>query len=73
MKKGRRSWALIIVAIAYMIIGVAITFIALTNIDAFGWMSAIFALAGITPVASAIIALIENNPAWILLDLILPG
>lgn len=69
----KRSWALIIVSVIYMFIGASIIFIAVTNIHAFGWLSAVFALAGATPVVAAIIALVENNPAWILLDLIIPG
>lgn len=70
---GRRSMLLIVLASLLMMFGLVLIWVGIANISSFGWLSLLFALSGLTTVGAAIASLVRNSPAWILLDLIIPG
>jgi formate hydrogenlyase subunit 3/multisubunit Na+/H+ antiporter MnhD subunit len=72
-KNAERNWAVVIVGSIYMLLGLALVVVAALNIHVFGWGSLLLGLAGATPITASIIAIVENDPNWILLDLIIPG
>ncbi len=39
----------------------------------FGWWPLLIGLVGVTTLIPSIISIIENDPVWILLGLLLPG
>lgn len=67
-----RNWLLVIVATILIVIGLALLVLAICNIHTFGWGSLTVGLTGVGTAGAACIAIIENDPTWILLDLILP-
>lgn len=68
-----RDWLLVFVASILIALGLGLIVLAIINIVHFGWWSIPIGLSGLATVSAAIMSIIENNPAWILLDLIIPG
>ena len=68
-----RNWGLVVIALIYLVIGLALIAAAIVFMPVFGWFSLLIGLAGATPVVASIISIVKNDPSWILLDLIIPG
>lgn len=68
-----RNWAVVIIGSIMIIAGLFLVVIAITNVSTLGWWALAVGLSGLSMAGVATIAIIENDPAWILLDLILPG
>lgn len=68
-----RNWGLVLIASILIVLGLAITVAAIVYIPVFGWYSLVIGISGLSMIAAAVVSIIENDPAWILLNLILPG
>ena len=68
-----RNWGLVLICAILIVLGGAIVVLAVVNIALFGWWSLLIGAVGATTVAAAIMSIIENDPIWIMLDLILPS
>lgn len=73
LKKQPRNWMLVLVAVIMIILSLTITVLGLMLIPQIGWFAAVPIVGGISSTGLAVTAIIENDPAWLLLDLILPG
>jgi hypothetical protein len=66
------NWLLIIVSSILILIGLALLLLAIIYIGNFGWWSLLIGSTGLTTTGCAVTSIVENNPSWIMLDLILP-
>ena len=71
--KQARNWALVVIAVTVMIVNVALLVAAVLYWSALGWWSLAVAVGALTSIFFSIQAIRKNEPAWLLLDLILPG
>ena len=69
--KGR-NWALVFVASVLILLGLALMVLAITNTRSFGWWSLLIGVAGLATFSTSTMAIVKNDPTWILLDLIIP-
>jgi hypothetical protein len=67
-----RNPALIIIASVLILFGLAIVFVGLTNMDALGWWTILTVLSGLLTTGAAVTSIVQNDPSWILLELLLP-
>ena len=67
-----RSWLLVIFASLFIIIGIAIILITVTNIAAFGWWSLFLIFTGLVMIASAVLSIIRNESSILLLGILWP-
>ena len=67
-----RNWTLVFVASALILMGLALTALAVVNVVSFGWWSLLVGVIGSTAVAAAVMSIVKNDPSWIFLDLIIP-
>lgn len=65
--------ALRIIATIVIIIDTVILTIIAMNITGLGWWGIIITLGAISSIGFAVMAIKRNEPAWLLLDLILPN
>ena len=68
-----RSWGLIIISSLIIIGGLILVTLSIVYVGTFGWWSLALGLSGLGTMGAAIMSIITNDPAWILLDLILPN
>lgn len=68
-----RNWFLVFIASLLMVIGVTMVLIATTDIAQLGWWNLLIGLSGLTIVYTAIMSIVKNDPAWILLGLLMPN
>jgi hypothetical protein len=73
MQNKERNWPLVVIASIVIIFNIGLFVVAVMNVSAFGWWSlAILAGAALSIWLSAL-AIKRNEPAWLLLDFILPN
>ncbi len=68
-----RNWGLVFICVILIIIGGVLITLSVVNISLFGWWSLLIGLSGLATITAATVSIIENDPVWILLDLILPS
>lgn len=74
VKNKKRSVSLIIIASIWIILNVALVVIGILNFQSFDWLtSTLLIIAGLISIIFATIALVKNDPAWLLLDIIFPS
>lgn len=71
--KNPRNWMLVLVAVIMIILSLTIVVLGVILIPQLSWFAAVPIVGGLSSTGLAVMAIIENNPAWLLLDLILPG
>ena len=67
------NWALIIIGTLVFIAGLTLTVISIALASTFGWWSILLFSSGASSMYFSAIAIKHNEPAWLLLDLIIPG
>lgn len=72
-KSTSRNWGLIIISSILFLGGSTLVVLATINVASFGWWSLALGLSGLGTMGAAIMSIVTNDPAWILLDLILPN
>ena len=72
-KSTSRNWGLIIISSILFLGGSTLVVLAAINVASFGWWSLALGLSGLGTMGVAIMSIVTNDPAWILLDLILPN
>lgn len=68
-----RNWFLVFIALILLALGLVLVVVAVMNITTFGWWSLLIGVSGLTSFIAATLAIIKNDPSWILLDLIIPS
>jgi len=68
-----RNWPLVFISAVLILIGGILLVLAVMNIGLFGWWSLAIGASGLVTITAATLSIIENDPSWILLGLILPG
>ena len=68
-----RNWVLVFVSTILIILGLTLVILAVMSAGSLGWWSLLIGVSGLTTVAAAVMSIVKNDPAWILLDLIIPG
>jgi len=68
-----RNWVLVFVSTILIILGLTLVILAVMSARSLGWWSLLIGVSGLTTVAAAVMSIVKNDPAWILLDLIIPG
>jgi hypothetical protein len=66
------SWVLVSVALVYMGIGLALIVVSVMYIRGVGWLGVGGVLVGLSAVGASTMAIVKNDPSWILLDLLFP-
>lgn len=77
MKKDKlihksRNWALVFISLILILLGLVLAVVSIAYMNVFGWSSILIGITGIATVGAAVMAIIKNDPSWILLDLIFP-
>ena len=72
-KSTSRNWGLIIISSIHFLGGSTLVVLATINVASFGWWSLALGLSGLGTMGAAIMSIVTTDPAWILLDLILPN
>lgn len=67
------NWLLVIVAGILIVLNAALLLLVVIFAEFFGWWSLALGLAAVSSIGLAIISIRDNNPSWLLLDLILPN
>ena len=73
LKNQPRNWMLVLVAVIMIILSLTIIVLGLALMPQLGWFAAVPIVGGLSSTGLAVTAIIKNDPAWLLLDLILPG
>lgn len=76
MKKTQskeRNWLLVTIASIVILLDIVLLVIAATNMSTLGWWSLAITIGAISSLYLSVVAIKTNNPAWLLLDLILPN
>lgn len=69
-----RKPVVMIVAVVMLIMALALVALGIIYVANLGWMMAVIViLSGLSSAGMSLMTIITGNPAWILLDLILPG
>jgi membrane protein YdbS with pleckstrin-like domain len=68
-----RNWPLVVISSILILIGLVLIAFALMYVADFGWWSLLVGATGLTTVIAACLSIAKNDPAWILLGLIIPG
>ena len=68
-----RNWVLVFVSTILITLGLTLIILAVMSAANLGWWSLLIGISGLTTVAAAVMSIVKNDPAWILLDLIIPG
>lgn len=71
--KSERNWPLVVIALIVIAINAVLLVIGLANTATLGWWALLIALAALTSIFLSVMAIKQNNPAWLLLDLIIPN
>lgn len=66
------NWPLVGVAVVMMLCGLCLAVVPLFYLAMFGWWALVLIASGVSTVLFCIEALRENDPSWLMLDLILP-
>lgn len=72
-ERQRTNWPLMVVSIVMIVFDVAIFAIVWKRGVIFEWWGALIALGALSSLYLSYKAIKTNNPAWLLLDLILPN
>lgn len=73
-RREERDGLIIVVGSIMILIGLALVALAIIYAKELGWWLALgIGLAGLTTGGAAVMSIVTNNRAWILIDLILPG
>lgn len=67
----RRNWALVFIASILLVLGLALCVLAIMYASVFGWRSILVGASGFAISGAAVMSIIENDPTWILLNLII--
>ena len=74
VKHQRRNLMLVIIASIWITLSAIVVLAGVLNFQTFGWLIAtLMIVAGVISVVPAVVAIVKNDPAWLLLDIILPG
>jgi nicotinamide riboside transporter PnuC len=68
-----RNWALVLIASTVIVLNIAMVYLGITYMSTLGWWSPVLIIGGVSSMAMAVIAIKQNDPTWLLLDLILPN
>lgn len=68
-----RNWGLVFICSVLIVIGIAMMFVAIGYMGAFGWWSLLIGVTGLTTVFTSVMSIVKNDPTWVLLGLIIPG
>ena len=68
-----RNWALVLIASIVIILNLVMIVLGFAYMSTLGWWSPILIIGGLSSMALAATAIKQNDPAWLLLDLILPS
>lgn len=72
-QKRERNWALVIIASSVIALNIALLVFTAMNIAWLGWWSFFIAMGALSSIVLSATAIKKNEPAWLLLDLILPS
>lgn len=67
-----RNWALVFISLILILLGLVLTIVSIAYMNVFGWSSILIGITGGATVGASVMAIIQNDPSWILLDLIFP-
>ena len=68
------NWLLRVIASLIILLNIALLVVAISNYQSLGWLwTTVLCTAGVSSIALSIEAIRTNEPAWLLLDLILPN
>lgn len=67
-----RDWTVVFIGSLLILMGLAMVCIAVFFAKELGWWSAIIGIGGLSSVGFATMAIVKNDPSWILIDLLLP-
>lgn len=71
--KPVRNWALVVIASSYILVNIILIVIAVLFWSDLGWWAPIITVGAVVSIYFSIEAIRKNEPAWLLLDLILPN
>lgn len=71
--KPARNWALVVVAVSYIVINLILLVIGVMFWSDLGWWAPAIVIGAMASIYFSIEAIRTNEPAWLLLDIILPG
>lgn len=71
--KPTRNWALVVIASSYILVNVILLAITVMFWSDLGWWTPVIAIGAVVSIYFSVEAIRKNEPAWLLLDLILPG
>lgn len=66
-----RNWPLVLIGSILILVGLMLVVIAIIYIKNLGGWGILVGLTGLAAVGASIVAIVENDPSWILLDLFL--
>lgn len=72
-KKQPRNLLAMLFASLILLAGLILVALGILNFSAFGWVSWLLIVSGLTSVSLATMTLATGRAEWILIDLILPG
>jgi hypothetical protein len=72
-QKPPRNWALVVIASIMIVINLALLVIAVAYWSNLGWWAPALIVGAIASLFLSVEAIRKNDPAWLMLDLILPG
>ena len=74
VKRKERNWTLVIIASFWMLLSAVVVLVGIFNFQSLGWIAAsLMIISGAASIGLAVLAIVKNDPAWLLLDIILPG
>lgn len=68
----QRNWPLVFVSSILILIGLILLTLSIVYAINLGWRSLLYGTIGLSTISFSVTAIVENDPSWILLDLILP-
>ena len=73
-KKQNRNWVLFIIASIVIVLNFVVMYVAIVYGNVIGWWAAgALIVASISSIWLSSMAILKNDPSWLMLDLILPG
>lgn len=74
VKRKERNWTLVIIASFWMLLSAVVVLVGIFNFQSLGWIAAsLMIISGAASIGLAVLAIVKNDSAWLLLDIILPG
>ncbi len=70
--KPKKNWVLIVIASTVIVLNAALILFLILNPMTLGWWTLLIGLSAVVSISLSLKAIKENEPAWLMIDLILP-